>query len=200
MECKLKRPMRVLPCKIMPTLERKENTMNEVGAKKCTRCGKVKELNLFPLASTCKDGYRKYCIACKKEAQDIWRSKNKEHHALKGSTWAKNNKDKRIEIQKRYRDTNIVKCKSIQAQWRTKNKTLVNLSTALRRRRIRQATPRWANKEKIKEIYLTAIGLGLEVDHIIPLHGDIVSGLHVECNLQLLSKSENSAKGNKYAI
>jgi len=57
--------------------------------------------------------------------------------------------------------------------------------------------PPWANIKKIKEIYDNCPD-GMEVDHIIPLHGEIVSGLHVHNNLQYLTPAENEAKGNKY--
>jgi len=58
--------------------------------------------------------------------------------------------------------------------------------------------PPWANLERIEAIYQEAATKGLTVDHVIPLRGKLVSGLHVENNLQLLTKSENSKKGNKY--
>tara|TARA_R110000868_G_scaffold5466_13_gene32930 strand:- start:689 stop:883 length:195 start_codon:yes stop_codon:yes gene_type:complete len=50
---------------------------------------------------------------------------------------------------------------------------------------------------KIEELYKKANKLNLEVDHIVPLQGDNVCGLHVPCNLQLLSKKDNASKGNK---
>jgi hypothetical protein len=57
--------------------------------------------------------------------------------------------------------------------------------------------PSWANIEKIKEIY-SKCPEGYHVDHIVPLQGKNVSGLHVENNLQYLPAVENLKKYNKY--
>lgn len=61
------------------------------------------------------------------------------------------------------------------------------------------ATPSWANLTKIKEIYDNCPA-GYQVDHIIPLQGKLVSGLHIETNLQYLTREENNRKSNKYEI
>lgn len=74
-----------------------------------------------------------------------------------------------------------------------------NAHSLARHRRTRQATPPWADRRGIKAIYLKAQEYGLTVDHIIPLKGKTVSGLHVPENLQFLTKSMNSMKGNRYA-
>lgn len=62
-----------------------------------------------------------------------------------------------------------------------------------------QRTPKWADQEKIKEIYKNCPE-GHHVDHIIPLRGNLVCGLHVENNLQYLAAEENLSKSNKFEI
>lgn len=60
-----------------------------------------------------------------------------------------------------------------------------------------QRIPLWADLDAIKRVYLEAQQRGLEVDHIYPLQGALVSGLHVANNLQLLTKAANCSKHNK---
>ena len=63
-----------------------------------------------------------------------------------------------------------------------------------------QATPKWLTKEhlqEIQDIYTKAKILGMEVDHIVPLRGDNICGLHVPWNLQLLTRQQNASKSNK---
>ncbi len=59
--------------------------------------------------------------------------------------------------------------------------------------------PKWADKEAIKKFYLNKPP-NHQVDHIIPLNGKFVSGLHVESNLQYLPPEENRRKSNLYSI
>jgi len=63
----------------------------------------------------------------------------------------------------------------------------------------RKQVPPWADVEKIKQIYLNR-PKGFHVDHIIPLQGKLVSGLHVENNLQYLPAKENISKHNFYEV
>lgn len=60
-----------------------------------------------------------------------------------------------------------------------------------------QRTPGWADLKAIEEFYRSCPP-GYHVDHIIPLQGKYVSGLHVENNLQYLPAAENLSKGNKF--
>lgn len=67
----------------------------------------------------------------------------------------------------------------------------------LRDAALKTRTPTWANREAIDAIYAEAQRMNMTVDHIVPLRGKTVSGLHVEYNLQLLSREENARKGNR---
>lgn len=82
------------------------------------------------------------------------------------------------------------------AEWRAKNPTKLRFYTAKHRASLLKATPPWANLEKIAEIY-AGCPEGMEVDHIVPLQGVSVKGLHVHYNLQYLTVSENRSKGNR---
>lgn len=66
-----------------------------------------------------------------------------------------------------------------------------------RKSRMKKATPKWANLNEIKKFYLEC-PKGYHVDHIIPLNGEIVSGLHVLGNLQYLLAKLNLEKGNSF--
>lgn len=62
-----------------------------------------------------------------------------------------------------------------------------------------QRTPCWADLESIAKFYKDCPN-GMVVDHIIPLQGKLVSGLHILDNLQYLTHSENSKKSNRFVI
>lgn len=66
-----------------------------------------------------------------------------------------------------------------------------------RREVVKRRTPVWADKEAIKVFY-DYCPKDCHVDHIIPLQGKNITGLHIETNLQWLSIEDNLKKGNKY--
>jgi hypothetical protein len=83
---------------------------------------------------------------------------------------------------------------------------LVRHHTAKRRAAKLRRTPPWADLAAIEAVYAEARRLAVEtgvqhhVDHDIPLQGDLVSGLHVHNNLQILTGSENSRKRNRFEV
>lgn len=83
-------------------------------------------------------------------------------------------------------------------EWRKANKGHHTALTTMHRKAVKQRTPAWAKRESIVEIY-KGCPPGHHVDHIIPLRGRTVSGLHVEGNLQYLTARENIVKHNKYS-
>lgn len=74
-----------------------------------------------------------------------------------------------------------------------------NLAASQRKRLIKQRTPAWADLKAIEEFYKNRPA-GYHVDHIIPLRGKNISGLHVLENLQYLLSEENLKKSNKYSL
>lgn len=91
--------------------------------------------------------------------------------------------------------------------WRKNNKATVNANRKLRKARKKQATPAWLtaeHKREMREMYLIAelltkfLGEEHQVDHIIPLNHELVCGLHVPWNLQVLTAAENVAKSNRF--
>lgn len=81
--------------------------------------------------------------------------------------------------------------------WRRANLELGRAYAAKRRAAKLKATPKWADLEKINLFYQTC-PKGFQVDHIIPLQGEIVSGLHVLENLQYLTVKANRKKSNSW--
>lgn len=96
--------------------------------------------------------------------------------------------------------------RTYQRNWRLKNDLWVKADTKARRRKHRQATPKWLTrqqKQQIRELYKIAItmtklsGERYVVDHIVPLRSDVVCGLHVPWNLRVITQDENLQKSNK---
>jgi 5-methylcytosine-specific restriction endonuclease McrA len=78
--------------------------------------------------------------------------------------------------------------------------------TNARRRRFRDATPKWLTAEQKMEIRLKyrlaielsrRLGVPHAVDHIIPLQGEEVCGLHVPWNMEVITQEQNLKKSNK---
>lgn len=97
------------------------------------------------------------------------------------------------------------RCRALQAkpEFREKIRTKLRVTRrgafqcAKRRAAIQHRTPPWADMRAIRDFYKNCPE-GYHVDHIIPLNGENVSGLHVIENLQYLPAFDNMRKGNKW--
>jgi hypothetical protein len=87
--------------------------------------------------------------------------------------------------------------------WQKRNREICTASNAKYRATKLRAIPPWVDWGKVNEIYDKAAefrkhGVDIVVDHIIPLQGKNVCGLHWEGNLQLMSNKANCSKSNYY--
>ena len=140
----------------------------------CTRCNEVKPLTAFNKKTGNK--FHSHCKEC-------------------------------VAITRRiYYESNSNKVKKRVRSYKNSNKHMVNADRAKRRAAKLEATPDWLTDEQlneIKNIYWLAqdlkkiTGEDYHVDHIIPLQGEEVRGLHVPWNLQILPADINLSKGNR---
>ncbi len=155
----------------------------ELGVKTCSICNEELPVSLFQMKKrTRKDGtrYRSLSSMCKK---------------------CKNNKNAEYRASPQGKDVIRTYRQSPEGKARAKRES------ALRKRRNRKATPKWLTKEQKQQIVdtyelmrdcRTITGEDYHVDHIVPLRGENICGLHVPWNLQVLPAYVNINKSNQY--
>lgn len=171
--------------------------------KRCTKCGEEKPHDQF---SKCKrDGLQSKCKSCEKAYRDANKAARQNYH----KTWAADNKDALREYRQKHHKANRDKALARMKHWQQNNPDKVNATNARRRAAKLQATPPWLTQDdfaNIQQFYTIANQLTelngqiYHVDHIIPLQGETVCGLHVPWNLQVLDGPENLAKHNKLIL
>lgn len=151
------------------------------------------------------------CLECDRE----WKQKLRAQHPEKVAEYKRkdyqNNKATYVAAQKRRVENNPEKValekqqhyqknkdiyKERAAKWKKENRGRAAYLNAKRKKLIKQATPPWLTSDhwfQIRQYYETA-DIKIEVDHIVPIQGKTVCGLHVPWNLQHLPQAENSQK------
>lgn len=167
------------------------------------------------------------CVECAKEHTRNSRKASPERvreHAKKSWERIKTNPEllaKKLASDAAYRKRNKAKVRAGEYAWREKNpervaihkqtakgkyKVQKNANTALRRASIRMRTPKWLSADdfwvfeqayELAQIRAKLFGFGWHVDHIVPLQGKMVSGLHVPWNIQVIPGALNIKKGNR---
>ena len=151
-----------------------------------------------------------------------WAAENRERKRLADKRWCEENREKKAEASKRWYAINCEKAKEASNKWRLEQpeRTASNLKKwreenrdrhcahrAKRRATKLHATPSWLTEDQNQQIQMfykeaarltEETGIKHHVDHIIPLQGENVRGLHVPWNLQVLSATENLSKGNSF--
>jgi hypothetical protein len=177
--------------------------------KQCSCCGQVKPVSEFHKDKQKIDGLTSKCKMCRKQdARTFYERKDNKHKIIAHSTqWKKNNPDKdkqhrskhRIKYKERYQKYEKTRAQNNPGYFAAKTKK--RYSAKLKR------TPPWLSIEDFKQIekeYLLAAWCSevmkekYHVDHIVPLQGKTVSGLHVPWNLQVIPARDNIRKGNKH--
>lgn len=107
------------------------------------------------------------------------------------------NHAKATEKRRRWRATNPERYREISRVWKSSNRGKVREADARRRAIKRQQAPPWSERKAVEAFY-AACPAGFHVDHIIPLAGKTVRGLHVLANLQYLPAKANLMKSNRF--
>ena len=189
--------------------------------KQCTRCGETKPHGNFYANRRYADGYMSWCKACSKAYCAEYRSKNpdklreqnKEYRAKRRDQisaakrdWRLKNAEAEADRDRRRRRQNPEKHRQRVREWAARNPEAVATRTVRRRARSSLAQPAWLDDAQLASIALKykearlmsqMTGVRHEVDHIVPLKGDTVSGLHVPWNLRVITLSHNRKKYSK---
>ena len=156
--------------------------------KTCSVCKTEKPYEEYHKRAAMKDGHRSACKECELER----RSGPYREKILKNAE--RNNRARGHVPLEEYRAK------------RRANAIPQSFFVAKRRAQKKKATPVWADQDYIKDLYRNAkeaseiFKVAFEVDHIVPLQGKDVCGLHCEYNLQILTADENRSKGNKHDV
>lgn len=168
--------------------------------KRCYKCKTEKPFELFGKNRRNLDGLSDECSECKRAMDREYASRHREEAKARASVWYYQNKDNPEVKEKR---------KQYEKNWRTENSDKHCAKETKRRASKLKATPSWLSKEQLKQIEIEyslskwcseVTGVTYHVDHIVPLKGKLVCGLHVPWNLQVIPASVNLSKGNRHVV
>lgn len=137
-----------------------------------------------------------------------WYLRNRELTIQRAREWELANPEKAAAKKEKWREENRDKHNAINREWNKANKPKKAALESKRRAALLQRTPKWLTEDdlwiieqafELAALRTKMLGFPWHVDHIIPLQGRKVSGLHVPTNIQVIPGTENVKKHNKYA-
>lgn len=173
----------------------------------CTRCNDKKPFEAFYSSNTLKSGYMSHCKDCESARCKAKNVINREQRLVKAKEWRDANKAKQETAIKDWRERNSDRLAETYRDWASRNKDKVNAKWMKREASKKHRTPSWLTEDElwmIEQAYDIAtkrtaiIGMSFHVDHIVPLQGKTVSGLHVPWNLQVIPAKLNQQKSNHF--
>ena len=165
--------------------------MDAAETKSCSLCKEVKPLEAFSPRSDRPKGRASRCKVCNNAVQIKFRAENPGYV----KQCYEDNKEADLARSKKYYEANR-ETRLARMKWRQREHPELYAYCAAKRRaaKLRATVPGF--DQEIKEIYKNRPTYH-HVDHIVPLQGENVCGLHVPWNLQYLPATENLSKGNK---
>ena len=187
--------------------------MEYLAVKTCTKCDTDKAVSLFSKDARAKAGFRTQCKACVKEYQvtnagaiAAYKKDYYEKNAVRVKAYRAKNAEAIAATKKMYISKNAVAISAYGKEYKKANRGVCNASEAKRRAAKLERTPVWSDSKEISLIYQQSaslqklFGRAMNVDHVVPLQGDLVSGLHAPHNLQIMFAPDNLYKSNKFDI
>lgn len=177
-----------------------------VNMRTCKNCQVDQPMNRYTVAK----GYHLYtCKSCMQVRNKAWAQANKENMRGYCHAYKQRNKEIIADRSKLYVQQNPETRKASTKAYRDKHKAEGAEYVRRRQAKLSQRTPSWLSQDDVwmmREAYKLAkirsdmFGFSWHVDHIFPLHGRNVSGLHVPTNLQVISAKENLQKSNRNPV
>ena len=175
--------------------------------KVCSKCSLDKPIECFGKHPRGKDGLQSQCKACDVARKKAYKEANPEKVAAIKKAWQEANPEKAKASTKAWNEANKQKVAAYNKAWNEANPEKVAAKSAKRRAAKIRRTPPWLTQEhhdQITSIYAEReritqeTGVVHHVDHILPLQGKNVCGLHVPWNLRVITATDNIRKSNKH--
>lgn len=174
--------------------------------KTCVTCKNSKPVEEFNKDKSKTDGLNSSCRECRKEIykRSLGRGDNLNRSRQKSLKWIKENKEKCRLATARWRAAHPEENREVYRRWAAKNRDVVNANKRYRLAKVKAVTPKWANKELMREFHRYAVlmtklsGIRWEVDHQVPIKSSYVCGFNCEANLEIIPATENLKKSNRW--